>query len=204
MSRWLVIVFVGAVLFGGAPLRPLSAQSPEASPAPPADAEAARDAAGANGGRPKPSAETGDSGDSGGDSGDSSGGASQRAQRAQRLANYLSDVKFVGRFTVEGQEAEPKEEEYVITRCEKLPAEHMYRLTARIRYGEVDSEVPLELKILWAGNTPVITLDALWIPGMGTFSARVLIHRDRYSGTWQHGEHGGHLFGRVVPVDEAP
>jgi len=50
---------------------------------------------------------------------------------------------------------------------------------------------------LWSGNTPVITLDNLWIPGMGTFSARVLIHQGRYAGTWSHGDKGGHLFGRI-------
>jgi hypothetical protein len=24
----------------------------------------------------------------------------------------------------------------------------------------------------------------------------------RYAGTWQHGEKGGHLFGKIVPLDE--
>jgi hypothetical protein len=58
--------------------------------------------------------------------------------------------------------------------------------------------VPIDLKILWSGNTPVITLDNLWIPGMGKFSARVLIHDGRYSGTWSHDAIGGHLFGKIV------
>jgi hypothetical protein len=118
--------------------------------------------------------------------------------RGERLAEYLSGAKFVGKFTVEGKEdAAPKTEEYTISKCEKLAQPDMYRLTARIKYGEVDSEVPLDLKILWSGNTPVITMDAFWIPGMGTFGARVLIHSDRYAGTWQHDEVGGHLFGVI-------
>ena len=75
----------------------------------------------------------------------------------------------------------------------------MYRLTARIKYGDVDQEVPLEIKILWSDDrTPVITMDAFWIPGMGTFGARVLIHSDRYAGTWQHDAVGGHMFGKIV------
>ncbi len=119
--------------------------------------------------------------------------------REERLADYLSGCKFVGRFTVDGRDdPDPKTEEYTISKCEKLPAEDMYRLTARIQYGDVDSEVPMELKILWSGETPVITLDALWIPGMGRFTSRVLIQQDRYSGTWQHGDKGGHLFGKIV------
>jgi hypothetical protein len=73
----------------------------------------------------------------------------------------------------------------------------MYRFTARIKYGDVDQEVPMDLKVLWSGRTPVITLDNFWIPGMGTFGARVLIHSDRYAGTWQHDAVGGHLFGKI-------
>ncbi|TWT54548.1 hypothetical protein Pla22_21960 [Rubripirellula amarantea] len=117
------------------------------------------------------------------------------------LAKYLTGKKFVGQFTVDGRDKPPSTEEYVISKCEKLPADDMYRLTARIKYGDVDSEVPMEIKILFAGETPVITLDSLWIPGMGTFDARVLIRRNRYAGSWQHDDKGGHLFGRILPAD---
>ncbi len=126
---------------------------------------------------------------------------SQQATREQRLATYLTGAKFVGKFTIEGKEdAAPKTEEYTISKCEKLPEENMYRFTARIKYGDVDNEVPMDLKVLWSGSTPVITLDSFWIPGMGTFGARVLIHSDRYAGTWQHDAVGGHLFGKIIPA----
>jgi len=118
--------------------------------------------------------------------------------REQRIANYLTGAKFVGHFTHDGVTSDDlKSEEYTISKCEKLPADSMYRLTVRIKYGEIDSELPLELKIVWAENTPVIYLDGLTIPGMGTFGARVVIHQGRYAGTWQHDEEGGHLFGRI-------
>ncbi|MCG8650038.1 MAG: hypothetical protein MI861_09400 [Pirellulales bacterium] len=123
--------------------------------------------------------------------------------REEKLAAYLSGAKFVGKFTIDGQEdAAPKTEEYTISKCEKLPKENMYRFTARIKYGDVDNEVPLDLQVLWSGNTPVITLDSFWIPGMGTFGARVLIHSDRYAGTWQHDEVGGHMFGKIIPAKQ--
>jgi len=122
-----------------------------------------------------------------------------QGDRDQRLAKYLSGAKFVGQFTIDGKENnKPKIEEYTISKCEKLPQQDMFRLTARIKYGDVDSEVPLDLKILWSGNTPVITLDSFWIPGMGTFDARVLVHSKRYAGTWQHDAVGGHMFGKIV------
>ncbi|MCO8120490.1 hypothetical protein NHH03_01980 [Stieleria sp. TO1_6] len=119
-----------------------------------------------------------------------------------RLAEYLSGTQFVGKFTVDGADNDPKTETYTIKSCEKLPTADLYRLTARIKYGQVDQEVPLDLKILWSGDTPVITLESIWIPGMGTFDAHVLIRAGRYAGTWQHGDKGGHLFGKIVPLAE--
>ncbi len=118
--------------------------------------------------------------------------------REQRIVEYLSGSKFVGRYTMDSDEGGAgKPESYTISKVDKLPEPDLYRLTSRIQYGETDTEVPIDLKILWSGNTPVITLDNIWIPGMGTFSARVLVHQGRYAGTWSHGDKGGHLFGRI-------
>lgn len=132
--------------------------------------------------------------------------ADEATSRETRLAKYLSGTQFIGKFTVDGKDGSPKTEAYTIKSCEKLPAADLYRFTARIKYGNVDQELPMDLKIVWAGKTPVITLDSLWIPGMGTFDARVLIQpgpqAGRYAGTWQHGDHGGHLFGKIVPLSE--
>lgn len=123
--------------------------------------------------------------------------------REQRIVEYLSGSKFIGRYTTDRDEAAAaKPESYTISKVEKLPEPDLYRLTSRIQYGETDTEVPIDLKILWSGNTPVITLDNIWIPGMGTFSARVLVHQGRYAGTWSHGDKGGHLFGRIEKANE--
>jgi hypothetical protein len=119
--------------------------------------------------------------------------------REERIAAYLTGSKFVGRYTTDkDKDAAAKQETYSISKVEKLPEADMYRLTSRIQYGGTDSEVPMDLKILWAGSTPVITLDNVWVPGLGTFSARVLIHDGRYSGTWSHDDVGGHLFGKII------
>ena len=47
------------------------------------------------------------------------------------------------------------------------------------------------------GDTPMITLTDLAVPTLGTFTARVFFYGDRYAGTWQHGNVGGHMFGRI-------
>ena len=124
--------------------------------------------------------------------------ASDAPSREQRIATYLTGATFRGSFSVDSEGLDNlKEEQYTISKCEKLPEDDRYRLTARIKYGQTDGEFPMDLDILWAGNTPVITMDQVWIPGLGTFSARVLILNGRYAGTWDHGDVGGHLFGKI-------
>jgi hypothetical protein len=168
------------------PLAKLSAQQSSAPPASKTQQPAATPAA-QNDATAKPS-----------DTPDSAIDTSDTESREQKLADYLSGATFSGTFTIDGQDdALPKAEQYTISKCEKLPQPDMYRMTARIKYGDVDSEVPLDIKILWAGSTPVITLDSFWIPGMGSFGARVLIHSGRYAGTWQHDAVGGHMFGQI-------
>jgi hypothetical protein len=136
---------------------------------------------------------------------DASGEHAESLPREQRIANYLSGAKFKGSFSVDSKGVgDLKEETYTISKCEKLPEADLYRLTARITYGDTDGEFPMDLQILWAGNTPVITLDKVWIPGLGTFSARVLILNGRYAGTWDHDAVGGHLFGRIEKDIAAP
>ena len=60
----------------------------------------------------------------------------------------------------------------------------------------------MSLQVEWAATTPVITLTNAAIPGLGTFSSRVVIYKNKYAGTWSHGEVGGHLFGTIEPAPE--
>jgi hypothetical protein len=123
----------------------------------------------------------------------------------KKLAADLTNVKLVGRFTVTGKESDaPKEEEYTITSALKLPEADLWLLKARIKYGKTDQTFPIPLEIKWAGDTPIITLTNLEIPGLGTFTSRVVIYEGRYAGTWQHGNVGGHLFGRIekLPAED--
>jgi hypothetical protein len=58
--------------------------------------------------------------------------------------------------------------------------------------------VPLPLQVKWAGDTPVITLTDQAFPGMGTYTARVVVYRGQYAGTWSGSHGGGKVFGRIV------
>jgi hypothetical protein len=121
----------------------------------------------------------------------------------KKLEKDLTGVKLVGRFTVTGkEETTPKEEEYTITSAMKLTDPDLWMIKARIKYGKTDGVFPIPLLIKWAGDTPIITMTNMEIPGLGTFSTRVIIYEGRYAGTWQHGDVGGHLFG-VIKREES-
>lgn len=119
-----------------------------------------------------------------------------------RFRTLMTGARLVGTFTTDGDETTRRQERYEISSAVKLSGD-LWLLTARITYGEVDLTVPVPVAVKWAGETPVITLDGVAIPGLGTFSSRVVLDRDRYAGTWQHDAVGGHLFGRIERADAA-
>ncbi len=129
--------------------------------------------------------------------------ASPKAQPSQeelfeKFKETLSNAILSGHFTVLGQEElNPKREEYTISSVQKLEEGDYWLFKARIKYGNTDRTLPIPLEVKWAGTTPVITLDNVTIPGMGTFDARVVIHDNQYVGTWRHGEKSGQLFGVI-------
>lgn len=125
------------------------------------------------------------------------------AQQEKQFQETLHNVALVGHFTVVGQETDqPKPERYEISNVRKLDQGDLWLFNARIKYGDKDQKIPLPLEVKWAGKTPVITLDNVTIPGMGTFSAYVVIDGDKYAGTWSHGDVGGHLYGRIEKLKE--
>ena len=121
-------------------------------------------------------------------------------EKYARFQKEMTGVKMVGQFTVIGKDQGPlAKEEYTIRSITKLQGDY-WLLTARIKYGGRDLTLPVPLRIQWAGDTPVITLTKATIPGLGTFSCRVVIYNKKYAGTWTHGEVGGHLFGTVEKI----
>ncbi|MEX2140047.1 MAG: hypothetical protein WD894_12350 [Pirellulales bacterium] len=118
------------------------------------------------------------------------------------FAEKMSNAALVGHFTDRSRENAklPREEKYTLGKVAKLQGDY-WLIQARIQYGEHDVSLPLSLRVVWAGDTPVITLDKMPIPGFGTFTCRVMIFGDQYAGTWDGGDHGGHLFGKIVPAE---
>ena len=130
------------------------------------------------------------------------------AQRVAELEKALSHAALVGHFTVTGEargtgeESKLTSERYELGEVKHLGS-NQWLIQSRIKYGDHDVTVPLTLPIRWAGDTPMICLDEMPIPGLGTFTARVMIYRDHYAGFWSGADHGGHLFGMIERAKEA-
>jgi hypothetical protein len=124
----------------------------------------------------------------------------EQAQREKEFQEMMTGATMEGHFTSDSRDpTTPRPETYHIQSVSKLAGDY-WTFQARIQYGEHDVTLPIPVRIEWAGDTPVITLTDAEIPGLGTFTARVLLYRGRYAGTWSHGEHGGgNQFGRIVP-----
>ncbi|MFM8402700.1 MAG: hypothetical protein ACKOAH_33150, partial [Pirellula sp.] len=124
----------------------------------------------------------------------------------EEFEKYLSNSILSGSFTIDGQPLNKLEEErYEIKSAKKLDGDDdLWEIKTRIKYGNKDLTVPVVVTIQWVGRTPMIVLDSVTIPGLGTFSARVVFHDRKYAGTWKHDNVGGHLFGRVEPAGETP
>ena len=115
----------------------------------------------------------------------------------ERFQQMMANVTLVGHSAGLKDENISGEEKYVIERVSKLRGD-TWLFRVRIQYDSHDIPIPLPVTIKWAGDTPVITITDLTIPGVGTYTARVLLYQDQYAGTWSSKDHGGQLFGKIV------
>ncbi len=129
------------------------------------------------------------------------------ATRDEAFSKSMANCVLVGSFTIDGKESKgaPKEERYEIESVTKA-AENQWIFLTRVKYGNLDTKLPIAVPMEWAGDTPMVTLTNASLPGLGEgFSARVLFYEGRYAGTWQHGPIGGHMFGAIEkPKAETP
>lgn len=102
----------------------------------------------------------------------------------------------------DGKLTPEKEDKYTIVSVNKLGGD-TWIIHTRIQYGEKDFTVPLPIQVKWAGDTPVITVDGMTMPGGKTaYSARVLVYDKTYAGTWSGGDHAGLMNGIITNEKE--
>ncbi len=95
---------------------------------------------------------------------------------------------------------EPKSDRYEIVSTEKSGGDN-WVITARIVYADRDVNLPVPVRVVWADDTPMITLTELTMPILGTYSARVIFHHGFYSGVWYGSGYGGVMSGQVSKVE---
>lgn len=118
-------------------------------------------------------------------------------QLDRKFVEMMTGVTLVGRSTRLHDDKIVGEEKYVIEAVSKLAGD-TWLFRSRLQYGGHDIPLPLPVTIKWAGDTPVVTLTDLSIPGIGTYTARVLLYRGQYAGTWSGKKGGGQIFGKIV------
>ena len=113
----------------------------------------------------------------------------------RQFAERMRTVDLVGSFTIDGRDnPSPRSDRYEISSVEKIGTD-LWRFNARC--CGLATAVPMAVPMRWVGDTPMIMMTDTSLPGLGTFSVRLLFYGDRYAGTWQHGETGGHMWGRI-------
>ena len=139
----------------------------------------------------------------------------------RQFTERMQNVALVGHFTIEGREdrggsppiakliptdshfwralsnsGDPAPERYEIASVTKVDDDR-WRFNARMAYGNVDVTLPVVVPIVWAGDTPMVSITDYTIPTLGTVTARVFFYGERYAGSWQHGEFSGLMYGRI-------
>lgn len=130
-----------------------------------------------------------------------------RATLEKQFADSLTGATLVGTWQMTGKDGltgnepltEPKPDEYVIAGVTKA-GEDLWIVQAKIGFANNDLVVPVPVRVVWAEDTAIITLNDLAVPMIGTYSARVMIHHGFYSGVWYSNvkNYGGVMQGKIV------
>jgi heat shock protein HslJ len=125
--------------------------------------------------------------------------AGPTAEMEAKFKTTLTNATMSGRWALikDGQLTPEQAEKYTITGVNKIFGER-WLIRARIQYGEKDITIPVPVRVKWAGDTPVITVDDVGLPGGASYSARVIIYDDSYAGTWSGGNLRGLLNGVIT------
>jgi hypothetical protein len=130
--------------------------------------------------------------------------ADRQAALEAALSKMLSGATLEGSFTTSGPGTDSSKlarEKYTLGDVKKIAGD-VWLFPARIEYGGKDVTLPIPLPVRWAGDTPVVVVDEVDLPGFGSVSARVLFFDGHYCGYWKHGEHTGNLFGQIHSAGE--
>lgn len=131
--------------------------------------------------------------------------AAQQRKLEEAFKESLTSATLDGRWYVirDGELGEERTEKYSISTVSKNPlVRDGWLILARVEYGDRDVTLPVPVHVKWAGDTPVIQVTDAGLPGLGTYTARVMIYNGCYAGTWFGSGHGGILSGKIVKTEK--
>jgi len=110
----------------------------------------------------------------------------------------MHNVTMVSTFSIDGRKDRNRiPDRYEIVNMEKI-ANDQWRFNAKMNCcGLSGAAIPIAVPMRFVGDTPMIMMTDSSLPGIGTFTVRVFFYGDRYAGTWQHGQVGGQMSGRL-------
>ncbi|HSI64391.1 MAG TPA: hypothetical protein VLE43_14785 [Candidatus Saccharimonadia bacterium] len=115
------------------------------------------------------------------------------------FTKMLTEATLTGRWCgiKDGHLTEEKEESYTITSVTKIEGDK-WTVNARIKYKSADFPIAIPAKVNWAGDTAVMTVADLAMPGGSTYWARVIFHKHTYAGTWGSGGESDGLINGII------
>jgi hypothetical protein len=123
-----------------------------------------------------------------------------KAELEKKFEKTMSNAVMSGSFTMNGSDRPPGHDKYTLgSVTRKEGAADIWIFTTNIQYGGHNVSLPLEIPVKWADDTPVISVTNFGVPGLGTYTARVVIYGDQYAGIWgsSDGSHGGQMWGKI-------
>ena len=126
-----------------------------------------------------------------------------RQERDAKFAALLEGARMEGKFNLNSASGESAAQVDLYSVSELRRGEgDTWIFEYTMSYGQgpdgPKQTVPIPVRVEWAGDTPVLTMTDQTVEGLGTFTVRVMIHEERYAGTWSNGTVGGHMWGRIV------
>src|SRR5262245_3542112 len=122
------------------------------------------------------------------------------ADSEERFKALLTNAYLSGRWAPlkDGELGEEKTgDKYNIVSVTKGVGEN-WTVSAKMKYREQEIVMPIPVQVKFAGDTAIMIVEKLAIPGGGTYSARLLFYERTYSGTWSGARGGGMLYGVIT------
>jgi hypothetical protein len=121
-----------------------------------------------------------------------------QAELDAKFEKTMTNAVLDGSFTVTGSDKPPAHDRYTLGSVTKKSGD-TWLFVATVQYGNHDISLPLEIPVKWAGDTPVISVTNIGMPGLGSYTARVMVYGEQYVGVWgaADGSHGGQMWGKI-------